>query len=95
MRSRPLAGTEAAGEVEMLTAGPLTVRHIERSGHESVTQAVSVSFEPARGKSPAQLIAFGVPSPISDGCNRYGDGKIFVMNEAGATVAKYDLDEAA
>lgn len=78
-----------------LTAGPLTVRHLEPSGHESITQAISVSFQP--GTNPpgdnedTQLIAFGVPNPVSDGCNRYASGTVYIMNEAGATVAKYDL----
>lgn len=74
-----------------LTAGPLTVRHLEPSGHESITQAVSVSFQPLGDNQDLQLIAFGVPNPVSDGCNRYASGTVYVMNEAGATVAKYDL----
>lgn len=83
----------------MLAAGPLTVKHVERDGHEGITQATSVSFAPDdtdddtdSSDQHAVLIAFGVPQPVSDGCNRYRSGKVFVMNEAGATVAIYDLD---
>ncbi len=81
----------------MLTAGTLTVRHIEKSGREGLTMATTVEFVPgsksvkdADGRD--HVIAYGVPAPVSDGCNRYGDGTIYVMNEAGRTIAKYDLD---
>jgi hypothetical protein len=74
----------------------LTVKHVERSGHEGVTTAESVIFDPATGADNewphGQVVAFGVPRPVSDGCNRYGNGLVYVMNDGGSTVAKYDLD---
>lgn len=80
-----------------MTVGTMAVRHIEKSGYESVVLATSVGFDPAIGQHKeypnGQVVAFGVPNPVSDGCNRYSTGKIFVMNEAGATIAQWDLDE--
>jgi hypothetical protein len=76
----------------MATAGPLTVKHVDRDGHESLTQAITVTFHPGDKQEPTEVRAFGVPDPVSDGCNRYASGRVFVMNEAGATVAKYDLE---
>lgn len=98
----------------MTTAGPVTVKHVERSGHQSLTQAISGSYyphgvdadttvgrddfslehyrvvrDPAGNR--AEFIAYGVPEPHAAGYNRYNSGLIFVMNEAGATVARYDL----
>jgi hypothetical protein len=74
----------------------LTVKHVERSRHESITTATGVWFDPAVGKNNeypnGQLVAVGVPQPTIDGCNRYSSGVIYVMNENGKTVGKYDLD---
>lgn len=73
----------------------LTVKHVESNGYQSVTLAEMVTFDPAIGQNNeypnGQVIAWGVKQPISDGCNRYGDGLIYVMNDQGSTVAKYDL----
>lgn len=73
----------------------LTVKHIENDGHESITSAESVVFDPAVGQGNewprGQVIAFGVPQPTSDGCNRYGSGVVYIMNSTGSTVGKYDL----
>jgi hypothetical protein len=73
-----------------------TVKHVERDGHEGVVQADSVIFDPAVGENneypKGQVVAFGVPQPTSDGCNRYGNGVVYVMNDRGSTVAKYNLD---
>jgi len=76
----------------MLTAGPLTVKHIESNGFESIVQSTHVNFIPGDTQNPTELIAFGVAQPVSDGCNRYRNGIVYVMNEAGATVAKYEID---
>jgi hypothetical protein len=76
----------------------LTVKHVERSGHEGITSAASVHFTPAKLAHPDDasardgVIAFGVPMPVSDDCNRYAGGTVYVMNERGSTVAKYELD---
>ena len=79
----------------------LTVKHVEESGRESITTAKVVTFEPPDGDDDdsklkkafprGKVIAFGVPQPVSDGYNQYGDGVVYVMNEAGATVSKYIL----
>ena len=80
----------------------LTIKHVERSGHESIIQAHSVSYKPKGhapgGDTPAEsatLEAFGCTGdggPVSDGWCCYGNGKVFVMNDAGSTVGNYDLD---
>lgn len=74
----------------------LTVKHVEKSRHEGITQAETVVFDPATGASNeypnGQVVAFGVPQPTADGCNRYGNGVVYVMNDRGSTVAKYNLD---
>lgn len=69
----------------------LTIKHREDSGYETVTTAESTSFIPKTNDTRAELIAFGVPNPISDGCNRYCDGVVYVMNERGSTVATYSF----
>lgn len=78
------------------TAGTLTVKHVEKSGREGLALATSVEFVPANcGNSDRQhdqVIAYGVADPVSDGCTRYADGVVYVMNENGATVAKYHLN---
>lgn len=86
----------------MATAGCLTVKHVEANGYEGVIQATHVSFIPkelchADDTNPrAEVIAYGVPAlpggAFQDGVGRFTNGMIYVMNEAGATVSKYDLD---
>lgn len=83
----------------MTTAGPLTVKHIEE-GHESICQALSVEYEEVISASPGapsgpQVNAYGVPNGLDGTINRYGSGVVYVMNEAGATVGRYDLDREA
>jgi hypothetical protein len=86
-------GFALEGEEDMLT-----IKHVEESGHQSVTSAASVTFTPANLTHPDdqnghdEVIAFGVPMPISDGCNRYRNGTVYVMNDHGSTVANYNLD---
>lgn len=83
----------------------LIIRHIERSGHESVTPCKQVVFDPAVGRKKewpkGQLLALGCDpklggttgGPIDEsGACRYGNGKVFVMSAEGRTVASYDLD---
>jgi hypothetical protein len=77
----------------------LTLRHVEASGHESVRAAVEVGYQPknANGAAvPKALFAYGCPGPDSGaqhgGVVEYGNGRVFVMNDAGETVALYDLD---
>lgn len=79
----------------------LIVRHIERSGHESVTPCRQTGFDPAVGRNQewprGQLLAYGCDPKLGgaidkDGVCRYGSGQVFVMSVEGRTVAKYDLD---
>jgi hypothetical protein len=80
----------------------LTIKHVEKSGYESIQQAHSVSFTPAKLAHPDkvdpkdELIAFGCTGKggavDSDGVCRYGDGTVYVMNDAGSTVGKYHLN---
>jgi hypothetical protein len=71
----------------------LTIKHVEELGHESIQAARSVSYDPAGGGT---LIAFGCEpnggAVDADGVCRYGDGRVYVMNENGATVGTYNLD---
>lgn len=69
----------------------LTIKHIEEDGHESVSTAREVSFTPGEG-----LRAFGCPGPDEGGraagVENYANGRVYVMNESGQTVAVYNLD---
>jgi hypothetical protein len=83
----------------MKTAGTLTVKHIEEGAYESVIQAISTSYDPGSGPDrPPTFTAYGVPlrpgSADEGGYASYSSGAVYVMNEAGATVARYDLDSA-
>lgn len=74
------------------TAGPLTVKHIEPSGHERLMQALSVSYQPGGDAgASAKVFAFNTAHHPTDGAPVFDCGTVYVMNEAGATVAKYDL----
>lgn len=77
----------------------LTIKHIERNGYESMQQAHSVSFHPNGvesddEKKPA-LIAYGCTAKDGavdeHGVCRYGNGTVYVMNDAGSTVGRYSL----
>lgn len=72
----------------------LIVKHVEKSGHEGITVAEAICFDPTTGReySKGQVIAFGVPRPISDGFNRYSSGMVHVLSASGDAIAKYDLD---
>lgn len=80
----------------------LTIRHVEKSGHESIQQANNVSFTPKKASHPEdrdprdELIAFGctgIGGAVDEfGVCRYGSGKVYVMNDAGATVGNYSFD---
>jgi hypothetical protein len=80
----------------------LTIKHIEKSGHESIQMARSVSYNPngMEGHEPRTptLEAHGCTGDggaVSNGWCCYGDGKVYVMNDAGRTVGNYDLDPPA
>ncbi len=85
----------------MGTAGCLTVKHIESNGYECVVQATNVAFIPQDAchqddpRPRAEVIAYGAPyegGAFMGGVGRFSGGLIYVMNEAGATVSRYDLD---
>lgn len=68
----------------------LTVKHVEKSGYESICQASSVSFNFEDRLFIAQGV--GSASVSGDDFNRYsGSGTIYVMNENGKTVGNYVL----
>lgn len=70
----------------------LTIKHVESGGNEGVVEAKSVHM---RWRAPRRLFAYGVANDggaVVDGVATYGDGVVYVMNAAGSTVAKYDLD---
>lgn len=73
----------------------LTIKHVEKSGHESIQQAHNVCFNPGDGKVITSVEAFGCTgrggAVDADGHCSYVDGKVYVMNDAGATVGNYDL----
>jgi hypothetical protein len=71
----------------------LTVKHVETDGHESVVSATNVDSFEKNGKTRALVRVFGV-SHFPAGVGEYQNGVIYVMNENGKTVAKYNLDDA-
>jgi len=83
----------------------LTIKHVEQD-HESIDTCESVSFFPAiyppqdpqaqvrpTPTRAATLTAFGGSCKVSgEGHSTFGNGTVYVMNDAGKTVGKYDLD---
>lgn len=79
----------------------LTIKHVEKSGHESIQQAHSISYHPkgVDGREPKDkpcLEAFGctgIGGPVDEhGWCCYANGIVYIMNDSGSTVGKYDLD---
>jgi hypothetical protein len=76
----------------------LTVKQVEKSGHVGIAMCHSVSFyaKGQDGKGKAVLIAHDTTDKTAYGSDashaNYECGTIYVMNDAGATVAKYYLD---
>lgn len=58
----------------------LTIKHVEKDGRESVFEAVDIHRDLKGG------LAFGQEKVITS-------GKVYVMNDAGRTVAVYDFDK--
>lgn len=73
----------------------LTIKHVENGGREGIQQAHAVAFRPAKDDAPAILEAWGCTAiggaVDEDGYCKYGDGRVYVMNDAGATVGNYNL----
>jgi hypothetical protein len=72
----------------------LTIKHIARTGHERTASADDVYFDPATGENgeypKGQVVAYGMPR--SDAVSHFSDGIVYVMNDNGSTVAKYNLN---
>lgn len=76
-----------------------TLKHLTPSGNESLYEATEVFFTPDESAGLAQPSGTATHSlgtigyQISPGAAVSGlaDGYVYVMNEAGSTVAKYDL----
>lgn len=68
----------------------MTVKHIAPSGEQHVWPATHTSYEPGGGKNTSAKELFflwdenGNPRQVADGA-------IFVMNEHGRTVARYQI----
>ena len=58
----------------------LTIKHVEKDGTESVFEAVDLH------RASNGHLAFGQEKSINS-------GKVYVMNDAGRTVAVYDFDK--
>jgi hypothetical protein len=77
----------------------LTIKHVGRSGREGIQQAHSVSFRPFKREEGADIPAIleawgctGIGGPVdANGYCKYGDGHVYVMNDAGSTVGSYAL----
>lgn len=81
----------------------LIVKHVEKSGYESVRPCRTVSFFPPGDanlddsfKAKGMLMAYGCDpeskGPVDeDGNCRYGGGRVFVMSVEGRTVSNYDF----
>lgn len=69
----------------------LTLKHVEDDGHESMMEAISVSFDGKKG----ELTGYGSPGPDEgarkDGVVKYATGHVYVMNGQGKTVGVYSL----
>lgn len=76
----------------------LTIKHVEKSGFESIQMAHSVWTEDDQNADAKRqiLVASGCTAlggaTGADGICRYGSGTVYVMNDAGATVGKYHFD---
>jgi hypothetical protein len=71
-----------------------TIRHVERdSGHESVSTAETLSYDSGDTRSTAHPGIRGVRALGGTNDPQYGgnyqSGDLYVMNDAGATVAVY------
>lgn len=72
----------------------LTVKHMERSGHRSLVEAESISYQPRDANGvigiPGQVFVYPLSNerPLV-----FCDGQLFVMNDKGRTVDQFDLDD--
>lgn len=75
----------------------LTVKHIEDTGHENIYPAARVSYQPRQvlesvnvGPNTLAPCVF-IDTPKGDTVPLGSFGVFYVMNEAGKTIAKYDM----
>ena len=68
----------------------MTIKHIDAGGHEEVVSLVSASFDPETNI----LIGHGVACKDGLGELMWTQGRAFLMNEQGKTVAVYNLDSS-
>ena len=75
----------------------LTIKHITPMGNEAVHETEAVSYTPAAHVTGTR-IGFGgstgtlwYQSTVTGQSVPISDGSVYVMNDSGSTVAKYDL----
>lgn len=77
-----------------------TIKHLSPHGNESLYEAREVIFLPAppspgysqpAGTSTVSLSNFQFKPADSNAFEELSDGTVYVMNDAGSTVSKYDL----
>lgn len=68
----------------------LTVKRVLATGHEDVTQARRVSYQPAKanGTDAPETVFVEDEGGSTQG---FVEGTVYVMNDAGSTVSKYSL----
>ena len=72
-----------------------TIKHVSPEGHETLYEATEVSFAPDYALQTANstgLDTVWYTTPIAKEIRSIDRGRVFVTNETGATVAKYDLN---
>jgi len=70
----------------------LTITHVEPGGHQSVRQVKWVSYDPIADEVTAGMAVMGERNEDGETNHVFGGGgTVYVMNENGKTVAKYDL----
>jgi hypothetical protein len=74
----------------------LTVKHINMIGTETIITAKRVIFYQPNQQAPATPNPHSggmitIVPPVGDVHEDIGDGTVFVMNDAGKTISRYDL----
>lgn len=73
----------------------LTIRHIEPNGYETIYSCHSLWREPSPNQVKTEHPHYhqgAMVADIGDDQRRFSSGQLFVMNENGKTVAKYEWD---
>jgi len=69
------------------------IKQIKPSGEEAIFSASSLHYLPAGNDSPSAVVLETISALGVKNFARLEEGKVFVMNAAGQTVAKYVLGE--